>query len=247
MDLDNYKIITSTEIDNKIPIKIYKKFSEDGEEYERPERNPPVLELSVEDFISYEDGDSSMLICIDLVELDYMYIDESVCRFKAFNMIEEYNVESKRTGMKCPYAKDLDKYYYLFRANVVTKIPNRWRRDPYDYFYGNNILSSTKKKYDVRVYKDGAKYNYKNIGYVYTDKGYGKQNVELTWDSSPEEGYDRKEKFAREHNGMLKLYRYRKEGTRKVKEFIERDEYVRIMKEFGEERGYLHLEFTDVL
>lgn len=68
----------------------------------------------------------------------YVYIGESIFRFRSLSKIVKYLSPVGNSGVPYPYAIDYEGRYYLMIENVVVEnIPRGFKRDPYDYYYAN--------------------------------------------------------------------------------------------------------------
>jgi hypothetical protein len=69
----------------------------------------------------------------------YVYIGESIFRFKSLSKIVKYLSPIGNSSVPYPYAIDEEGRYYLMIENVmIENISRGFKRDPYDYFYDNS-------------------------------------------------------------------------------------------------------------
>jgi len=74
--------------------------------------------------------------------LEYVYIGESIFKFNSLAEITKYVSPVGNNNVPYPYAIDKEKNYYLLVEDVIlSNVPKKYNKDPYDYYYDNNLIT----------------------------------------------------------------------------------------------------------
>ncbi len=92
------------------------------------------------------DGNS---ILLEISKNKYVFLGESIKIFNSKNKIKEYVSPVGNSDVPYPYAVDENGEYYLMIENVVVEnVPDKYKDDPYVYYYGHhndNLDMKTRK------------------------------------------------------------------------------------------------------
>lgn len=85
---------------------------------------------------------------------EYIYIGESVFKFKSLSRIVKYFSPIGNSSVPYPYAiDDVGRYYLMIEDVVIQNIPRGFKKDPYDYYYKyhNNYKPDPGRFYDRMI------------------------------------------------------------------------------------------------
>jgi hypothetical protein len=166
------------------------------------------------------DGNS---ILLHIKNLDYVFIGDTVTKFKAHAKIVKYVSPVGNNLVPYPYAVDLLGNYYLIIENVMMhRLPdNKKFGDPYQYYYTNCLITADMGRIPPK--KPTVK-NFMDISSFYI----GNDRYTMTYKTNPREEFIRLSA-----NGDLRII-----TTNRTQIILSKNSYVGIMKSFGKLKGF---------
>jgi hypothetical protein len=166
---------------------------------------------------------NSILLELDSNTLEYVYIGESIYKFKAYSKILNYYSPVGNSCVPYPYAVDENNNYYLVIEDIVLKMTDNLRyvldegEDPYTYYYNFNKIAD----------------NFENIRMLKIDG----ENYNFTYST---EGFDNF--VARFDNAQVSMVK--EDGN---EEYFTKESYTELMKRFAEYRKFIPLLEKDII
>ena len=157
---------------------------------------------------------NSILLELDPNTLEYVYVGESIYKFKAYSKILSYVSPVGNSSVPYPYATDEFYNHYLMIENVVLEMTEKFReklhegKDPYEYYYDNHKIADNFE--DIRM----LKINGKNYNFTYSTEEF---------DSF----------VARFNNAQIAMVKYDN-----IEEYFTKESYTELMNRFAEYRKF---------
>jgi len=123
-------------------------------------------------------------ILLWIKENEYVYIGESIFKFKSLAKIVKYFSPIGNSSVPYPYAVDEEERYYLLIENLMIKhIPRGFKKDPYDYYYDKKKF--TRYNPEPGKFYDRMIDSWKKNNQIYKEvdgkiKMIGRKNFEIT-------------------------------------------------------------------
>lgn len=198
----------------------------------------PFFDQTVEKvFVGYDPNDhmdQSFLgnsILLDMGDLEYVFIGQSVFSFQALSEITQYVSPVGNSDVPYPYAVDDQNRAYLTIEDVIVQltdeeVANIPQFDPYNRYYPEHKITADCRynppKEPLVIFQDIKEY------YV------GDQVYTMTYSPHPERDYDRLMEWNEGNPSILLM-----DGTKKE---LFKEDYVDLMLDFGDLLGFQPLE-----
>ena len=166
---------------------------------------------------------NSILLELNPNTLEYIYIGESIYKFKAYSKILSYDSPVGNSSVPYPYAVDENQNHYLMIEDIVLEMTERFReqlhagQDVYDYYYDNHTIAN----------------KFENIRMLKIDD----ENYNFTYST---EGFDNF--VARFDNAQVSIIK--EDG---IEEYFTKESYTELMKRFAEYRKFIPFLEKDII
>ena len=170
----------------------------------------------------------TILLELNLENLEYMHISNKICTFNAYYPIIKYVTLMGNNDVLYEYAIDCENNYYLFSADIVLKIDRLENINPYNYYWRSGRSLITPDLGLIPPTEPLIK-KFQNIIKFYIDDF----EYTLRYVPNPSNEFDR----LIENIGN-NLYIEKKDG---IKYKLSKKDYCNLMEEFGNINGFRNI------